>query len=112
MPYAERDERGNILALHQFPTKSANERIAADDPAVMGFLAGQPSARPDQHLLSVSDLELMRVVEDLVDILIDKGVITFTDLPEAAQHKLIRRRRVRDQLRGEAPLIDNTKEIL
>lgn len=38
--------------------------------------------------LQASDLELVRVLEDLVDVLVSRGVIRYTDLPEAAQRKL------------------------
>ncbi len=35
-----------------------------------------------------SDLSLVRVLEDVVDVLIEKGAFMFTDLPEKAQIKL------------------------
>ena len=54
----------------------------------------------------------MRVVEDLISILIDKGHIMYTDLPPAAQRKLARRRQARDQMRTEAPLIADADGIL
>ena len=44
-----------------------------------------------------SDIELSRVLEDLIDLLIDRGVIQFTDLPSPAQVKLLQRRLSRDQ---------------
>ena len=51
--------------------------------------------------LAASDLEFVRVIDDLLDVLIDKGVINFTDLPSEAQTKFLRRselRRQRDSL--------------
>jgi hypothetical protein len=44
-----------------------------------------------------SDLALARVMEDLIDVLIEKGVIMFTDFPEAAQKKLLERRGFRKE---------------
>ena len=48
--------------------------------------------------LKASDIELTRVVEDLVDVLVAKRIIAFTDLPEAVRQKLERRARTRSQL--------------
>ncbi len=45
--------------------------------------------------LSETDTDLARVLEDLIDVLITRGVIQFTDLPEAAQAKLLERRQTR-----------------
>lgn len=45
--------------------------------------------------LAESDQTLIRVVEDLVDTLIRKDLLRFTDLPEAAQAKLLERRTLR-----------------
>ena len=42
-----------------------------------------------------SDLEMIRVYEDLVDVLISKHVVVLTDFPQAAQEKLMRRKRLR-----------------
>ena len=44
-----------------------------------------------------SDLALSRVIEDLIDILIEKKLIVFTDFPEGAQKKLIERRGLRKE---------------
>lgn len=52
---------------------------------------------PDNPL-SRTDTEMARVLEDLIDVLITRGVIQFTDLPEAAQAKLLERRQTRAQL--------------
>ena len=54
-----------------------------------------PDASNPDDLLSESDTGLARVLEDLVDVLITRGTIQFTDLPEAAQAKLLERRQTR-----------------
>jgi hypothetical protein len=38
------------------------------------------------------------VLEDLIDVLINRGLLQFTDLPEAAQAKLLERRQSRANL--------------
>ena len=48
--------------------------------------------------LSSSDTETIRVIEDLVDLLIEKKLILLTDLPAAAQKKLSERRQIRGDL--------------
>jgi hypothetical protein len=54
---------------------------------------------PDKaNALSQTDTSLVRVLEDLIDVLITRGVIQFTDLPEAAQAKLLERRETRASL--------------
>ena len=40
---------------------------------------------------------LARVIEDLIDVLIEKKVFMFTDLPEGAQQKLLERRGLRKE---------------
>ena len=57
-----------------------------------------PGSNPQgdaREKLVESDQALIRVVEDLIDTLIGKGVLHFTDLPEAAQSKLLDRRNLR-----------------
>lgn len=55
------------------------------------------SSAPDS-MLSHTDMGLARVLEDLIDVLIGKGLLQFTDLPEPAQRKLLERRSTRAQL--------------
>ena len=55
--------------------------------------------------LSQSDAAIARVLEDLIDVLINKGVIQFTDLPEAAQNKLMTRRQTRAKLSNSLQLL-------
>lgn len=55
--------------------------------------------------LSQTDLALARVLEDLIDTLIAKGLIQFTDLPAAAQSKLLNRRETRAALSDPLQLL-------
>ena len=55
--------------------------------------------------LSQTDIGLARVLEDLIDVLITRGVIQFTDLPEAAQAKLLERRETRASLNNRLQLL-------
>ncbi len=62
-------------------------------------------SQPDKvDALSQSDTSLVRVLEDLIDVLITRSVIQFTDLPEAAQAKLLERRETRASLNNRLQL--------
>lgn len=50
--------------------------------------------------LAASDSELARVTEDLIAVLVNKGVILFTDLPDAVQTKLLDREALRTKLKS------------
>lgn len=66
-------------------------------------LSGDQEA--SQQALAESDAALARVTEDLIDVLITRGVIQFTDLPPAAQEKLLLRKQNRALLGNRLDLI-------
>ena len=126
MPYIRRDAEGNISGLVETPDGQEAEQASINDPEVMAFLFSDERARgiPEgcnlhaPQCLEVifglqdarksmldSDLAMSRVVEDLVDLLIQKGVIRFTDLPVAAQKKLMARNEARADLAEHSPLV-------
>ncbi len=103
MPYVLRGPDGKIDAIFQSPREGAEEEVQPDDPEVVAFLsAGLAEAeiemRQARDQLKISDLELVRVFEDVIEIMIDKGLILITDLPEAAQDKLMERQKLREKL--------------
>lgn len=51
--------------------------------------------------LNASDKDMARVSEDLVEVLITKGVIEITDLPQTAQDKITKRKNLRSIISGE-----------
>jgi len=65
-----------------------------------------------QRDLALSDSGLARVTEDLIDILILRGVIQFTDFPPAAQAKLLSRRQTRATLSRRLRLLDEQEDTL
>jgi hypothetical protein len=65
---------------------------------------------PASNSLSESDIGLARVLEDLIDVLITRGHIQFTDLPEAAQAKLLERRQTRANLSHRLDLLPDDKD--
>ena len=91
MPYAKRDDTGRLVALLADPEPGANELIGASHPEVVQFLG--KGVNP----LVESDANMARVTEDLIDVLVARGVVMFTDLPPIAQRKLLERRKIREQ---------------
>jgi hypothetical protein len=93
MPYVARDANGRIVAVSAEPNATVTEAIDAGAPEFQEYLARVAPRAANE--LAGTDLGLIRVIEDLIDTLMDKNVLRFTDLPEAAQHKLSQRRSLR-----------------
>lgn len=62
--------------------------------------------------LADSDAGLARVTEDLIDILITRGLIQFTDFPPAAQAKLLQRRQTREMIASRLKLLDDGDGVI
>lgn len=93
-----RDGPGDGLAGQGWSIAKGDEAdVLAFTRAVIG------AANP----MAPSDLGLVRVIEDLVDLLIDRAVIRFTDLPLAAQQKLMERRGTREAMQHLSLLEDD-----
>ena len=97
MPFVRRDETGRVVALHREQTPEAPEYLPAGHPEIAEF-TGAAAAASDRPDMLHSDLEMIRVYEDLIDILISKRIVVLTDFPTAAQEKLVRRKRLRSSL--------------
>ncbi|HEY5789472.1 MAG TPA: hypothetical protein VIX81_02545 [Gammaproteobacteria bacterium] len=128
MPYIRRDEAGKICGLDDSPQGAGAEEVSLTDAEVMAFLLGNERARGlpagcdlhlpqcmdvvlglQQHrdLMEQADLALIRVLEDLIDVLVNKGLVTFTDLPHAAQQKLLQRQQLRDEVHHGSLVVDD-----
>jgi len=97
MPFIKRDADGTIIAVYTNAEQPGLEQVNGDDPQLIDFLYdGDPDAAARKDLIE-SDLGMARVLEDLIDLLIEKGAFRFTDLPEPAQRKLLSRRGLRKE---------------
>lgn len=101
MPYIERTSSGAIAALYAQPAPGHDEFLPPNHPEVLAFLAQGVSNQPFAGL----DFEFIRVIEDVVDTLIDKGLLRLTDLPLEAQRKLMERKGTRQRMRGGLNLL-------
>lgn len=110
MVYVQRDENGRLVRVEHEPF-AGGQRAPADDPEVLAWLSG---AALDARLQSLqrSDLELVRVIEDLVGVLVSRGLIRYTDLPEAARRKLEARASTRAGLGGLSSLVEEDGDNL
>lgn len=94
MPYVMRNADGRIISILSEWVEGCYE-VPANDPALSAFLSAEsPEERAKKELME-SDLGIIRVLEDLIDVLIERGHIMFTDFPEMAQQKLLARRGLR-----------------
>jgi hypothetical protein len=114
MPYVSRDDAGRITGVFDHAEVGAAEEVRPDDPGLRRFLEERGMATPDsiRQLLAESDMKMVRLVDDLIDLLIEKGVIKFTDLPQAAGEKYLQRQAARRQLQSVQDLIVGEKDII
>ncbi len=103
MPFIVRDPEGNIAGVYNQAVEGGEE-VDAENAELVAFLRNTvPNAEAAGEWVS-SDLALARVMEDLVDILIEKNLINFTDFPDGAQKKLLERRGLRKEFAYVADL--------
>jgi hypothetical protein len=91
MPYARRNAQGSIVALLAESEFDASEFLPSHDARVQAFL----ELTSNEASYAELDADFIRVTEDLIYTLIDRGVLQFTDLPADAQRKLLARERFR-----------------
>ncbi len=106
MPYVIRNKNGQIISFHQ-KTKSPKAELMGPEnyQEIIEFLKETNSMDELHQVLSSSDLDIVRVLEDVIDLLCKNHVIAFTDLPDSAQKKLTNRKNIRAEMSGIENLI-------
>ncbi len=107
MLFIERDENGKIIALNNKPESSSGEQKTIMDEEILEFLNKTVDTDPWVQLLTLSDVGIIRILEDLIDLLIRKNIILFTDLPEEAQTKIRERKQVREKIDPNQLMVDD-----
>ncbi|NVK74971.1 hypothetical protein C0J08_13430 [Marinomonas sp. CT5] len=111
MLYAKVDDKGVIIDVATSQSDEFKLLVAPNDPTVARILEKKftSSHASTQKILESSDSDMMRILEDLVDLLTEKRLIQFTELPLAAQKKLLGRKWVREVHSGndEGLMIDH-----
>jgi len=103
MAYISRNNTGDITAVYDSAQFNGQEYISLDDEELVNFIKQTSNNDDVKVVLSESDVALVRVLEDLINTLIDKKIILFTDLPLPAQEKLANR----EKIRGHLTQLDN-----
>ncbi|MBZ0096479.1 MAG: hypothetical protein K8H75_14040 [Sulfuricella sp.] len=98
MPYVSRTPEGKIEAIFDQPGPGAKEKMTLENQELLEFLSQDGLKEYARRLLEETDKSVIRVLEDLIEVLLAKNLITFSDLPAPAQEKLLSRREVRDEL--------------
>ena len=95
---------------------ASKEFLPVEHPEVLQFLCtpeGQTSAGTSDMEMLLSDLKLIRVIEDVIDLLIAKRVIIFSELPVPVQQKILLKRGKREKLfGGGADILGSAEGIL
>jgi len=105
MLYIQRDTDGNLKQVKEIEFDGMTGTLPVDHPEILAWVNEVGLLQLQQ-----SDLDMIRVIEDLISLLITKGAISITDMPDAARLKLLNRDKVRKGLGEQPPLIDDSEE--
>ncbi|TVT78987.1 tryptophan synthase subunit beta [Pseudomonas sp. H3(2019)] len=111
MFYVQRDAQGQLVRVEATAYAEATETLSSDHHEIQAWYANEVMEISLKQLKQ-SDLEMIRVLDDLIQVLTSKGVIRVTDLPAAAQAKLMDRTQAREALGGLSHLIDEDESGL
>ena len=104
MPFVKRNESGDIVAVSQEAGPGFIEELPNSNKEIQAFGI---QLRSNPESIETTDQDFIRVLEDVVQLLIEKGVIIFTELPQSAQDKISLRQRLRTKLSNQLHLIDD-----
>lgn len=112
MVYVKRNAEMQIIAVSRDAGAIAGDAgwsEAADNaPEILDFCN---ALAQESDPLRRSDLGFVRVLEDVIDLLVERSIIRFTDLPPAAQSKLMERRSARAELH-QLSLLDDSDSLI
>jgi hypothetical protein len=107
MFYVERNHKGEIIAIRRDADKPGMEPKHSVDDEIMTFLGQERTHDSILRILSAMDAEAIRILEDLIDLLVKKHIIMFTELPKDAQMKIQERRQIRRRIGKETIIVDD-----
>jgi hypothetical protein len=110
MLYATRNSEGKVVSVSDNASNSA-EAIDINHPDIREFFSMHNEDFSPDSFLDESDITIARILDDLVDLLVKKNIIMFTELPNEAQKKLLSRRVVRSLLQKNSRTKPDTEEL-
>ncbi|MFT7130793.1 MAG: hypothetical protein ACI89U_002920 [Gammaproteobacteria bacterium] len=109
MPYVKRNDDGAITAVSHNGGDGFDEELSVQDSDLNAFVHGLGGQSAD---LQNTDLDFIRVVEDVIELLIAKNVILFTELPDSAQTKMMDRQKLRTALTSHLDLLEDDENFI
>lgn len=108
--FVKRNAHNEIVLVSKERIAGVAEEFLDDDSyELVEFIQNEQENSPVVEFKR-SDKDLIRVLEDVIDLLTLKGIIQFTDLPEAAQQKLLSRQHIRHRIATLDLVSDNPDE--
>lgn len=101
MPYVQRAADGSITSVHRESTAVAAEFLPEGAPELSAFLGLAAEGEANERFARL-DADFVRVLEDVIDALINRNLINITDLPAEAQAKLFSRKSFRERRSSQA----------
>jgi len=109
MPYIKRNKLGEITAVSQEADGECNEEVSSQDDELNTFVDSVSSRDLD---LQDTDLNFVRVVEDVIELLVTKNLILFTELPDSAQTKMMERQKLRSAMTSHLDLLEDDENFI
>ena len=110
MPFVTKDEAGRVVGVHQ-KMVAGGSIVPPNDPALLAFLKQSADIEARSSELHETDREMARVIEDLIELMIEKRMISLGELPTAAQEKVLKRQRLRGDLKWMSSLVGEEKIV-
>lgn len=109
MAYVFKNAQGNVVAASAAENLGKGwEHVEDNAKEYLEFLE---NALAENAPFRESDIQLARVLEDLISMLIERNVIRFTDFPQAAQKRLNDRQSMRKKTQLSR-LVDESLNIM
>lgn len=101
MMFVKRNSAGEIVAVSRESAAGFGESVATDDKSLSQFFTELRAVTEEpMGELQLSDQSFIRVLEDVIQLLDKKGLISLAELPQDARDKILGRQQWRRQLRG------------
>jgi hypothetical protein len=110
MPYLKRNTEGTIVAISDEIIAGFTEISEAETEEAARFAAD--TVGTVEESISQTDLDFVRVIEDLIELMMDKNIIQFTELPPTSQAKMLARQKLRKTMKSHLELLDDERLFL